>query len=175
MILYSQRDPAYSNLKLGNTTIGKEGCVVMSLATLFQVDPLYILSLPVFNKYGECDIKRCVELLGGRLAYRGIKRPTGYCMAKTAYYKRVGVPTHFFPYDLRTNECIDPLQHPTFRAPSIYPIEEYLWIEGIKLDFTREDLEKRLSIAERALPRLKGLRLSSVARFIERVKRYLRP
>ena len=176
MNLYSQRDPTYSSLKLGSTTIGKDGCVVMSLATILQVDPLLILNVKgAFNSLGECDIKRVLEYFGAKLTYRGRSRPTGICMAKTAYYKKAGVPTHFFPYIPETNECIDPLQHPTFRGKNMYPISEYLWIDGVKLDFTAEDLQKRITIAENALKRgrLTGLRESSVVYFINRAKKIL--
>lgn len=174
MKLYSQRDPAYSSLKLGSTTVYRDGCVVCSLATLFQVDPTIILEIPkAFNSRGESEIKVIVDHLGGHVRYRGVKKPVGWCLAKTAYYKGVGVPTHFFCYNPQTLECIDPLQNPSFRQTCIYPISEYIWIDNIKIDFAREDAEGRLKIAEYSLHRLGGLRKSSVMRFIERLKNYL--
>ena len=174
MILYSQRDPAYSKLKLGSTTVGKDGCLVSSIATLFQVDTKAVISLPkVINSRGECDIKRCVELLGGKLRYRGNKRPEGWCIAKTEHYKKQKVPTHFFSFC--DGVMIDPLDNPTMRRENIYSIVEYIAIDNIKLDFTREDLESRLATAERALlsGRLSGLRESVVVKFITRGKEIL--
>jgi len=172
--LFSQRDPAYSSIKLGPTTISKDGCVVMSLATLFQVDPTFILSVQgAFNKKGECDIKKVVEFLGGKVDFRGTIPPIGWCMAKTDYYSKVGFPTHFFIYNAQTKQAIDPLQNPTFRQDNIYPITEYLWISGIRLDFTKEDLQKRLDTAVLALPKVSGQRLKMLSRFIERVRKML--
>lgn len=174
MILYSQRDPAYSKLKLGLTTVGADGCVVTSISTLFQVDPKVILALPkVINSRGECDIKRCVELLGGKLRYRGTNRPEGWCLAKTYHYKKQGVPTHFFLFN--EGAMIDPLLHPTQRLENIYTIAEYIKIDNIKLDFTLSDLQERLEKAEKALKsgRLSGLRESGVLNFIKRGKKIL--
>lgn len=174
MILYSQRDPAYSKLKLGNTTVGKGGCVVTSIGTLFQVDPKAIIALPkVINSRGECDVQRCVTLLGGTVAYRGKNRPSGFCMAKTKHYAKQGVPFHYFVFS--DGIMIDPLLHPTQRIQNIYKIEEYIQITNIKLDFTVEDLERRLTIAENAIRsgRLSGLRESAVVNFIKRGKKIL--
>lgn len=174
MILYSQRDPAYAKLKLGSTTVGKDGCLVSSIATLFQVDPKVIIALPkVINSRGECDIKRCVELLGGKIRYRGTNRPNGWCVAKTKHYAKQGVPTHFFSFN--EGVMIDPLDNPTMRKENIYSIVEYIAIDNIKLDFTRKDLESRLATAERALKggRITGARKSSVLKFLERGKKFL--
>lgn len=173
MILYSQRDPAYAKLKLGSTTVGKDGCLVSSIATLFQVDPKVIIALPkVINARGECDIKRCVELLGGKIRYRGTNRPSGWCIAKTKHYAKQGVPTHFFIFN--EGVMIDPLLNPTQRLENIYTISEYIKIDEIKLDFTLPDLQERLEKAEKALEsgRLSGARKNAVIRFIDRAVRY---
>lgn len=173
--LFSQRDPAYSSIKLGSTTIGKDGCVVMSLATLFQVDPTFILSIQgAFNKKGECDIKKVVEFLGGTVPYRGKLPPIGWCLAKTGHYAKAGVPTHFFPYNAQTKQAIDPLQHPTSRQENIYSIDEYIWISDVVLDFTKEDLQKKLDTAVLAFPKASGQRFKTMSRFIERVKSMLK-
>lgn len=171
MILYSQRDIQYSAIPLGISTIKKDGCVVMSLSTLFQKTPREILSVPhAFNWKGECDIQKVVEYFGGKITYRGIKKPSGWCLAKTSYYKNAGQPTHYFPYNPDTKEAIDPLQNPAARMQNIYPINEYIWIEGIKLDLTKEDLEKRIKIAQNALDsgRLSRFRAFPVVNFIKR-------
>lgn len=169
-MMYSQRDPKYQETRLGTTTIPKDGCAVMSLATLFQRDPLEVLALGTFNSRGEMDIRKTIEALGGKLTYRGQKKPIGWCMAKTDHFKPYS-PTHFFP--LNDAQCIDPLDYPARRKDNSYRITEYLWIEGVKLDFTREDLEKRLKIAEAALRRTHGLRHNSVVRFLMRGKEIL--
>lgn len=174
MILYSQLDPAYSSLKLGSTTIGKDGCLVSCLASVFQVDPTVILKIPkAINSRGEADIKRVVEFLGGKLVYRGKIDPKTLCIAKTYHYKKQGVPTHFFIHT--DGMMIDPLLHPTGRMPNIYKVEEFIHISGIKLDFRISDLQARLATAEKAIEsgRLSGARASSVVRFIERGKKIL--
>ena len=172
MKLYSQRDPAYSHLKIGSTTVYKDGCVVCSLATLFQIDPKVIISIPkAINSLGECDLKRVTEFLGGKVAYRGKKQPTGWCMAKTGHYKKQGVTNHYFCFN--ENVAIDPLMFPCDRTLNPYKVEEYIVITDIKLDFTIEDLERRLRIAESAIDRVSGLRKSSLIRFLERGKQIL--
>lgn len=171
MMLFSQRSAEYASWKLGPSTIEKQGCVVMSLATLLQIHPSEILLVPrAFNSRGECDISVVCEFFGAKVVYRGKNPPRGWCMARTTYYKNVGVPSHYFPYNADTKQCIDPLQNPTSRQQNIYPITEYISVTNVKLDFTIEDLEKRLLIAGRAIPRLSGMRLNAVERFISRVK-----
>lgn len=170
--MYSQRDPAYGKLKLGSTTVYKDGCTVCSLATLFQVDPTVILAIPkAFNSRGEADVKRIVEFLGGKIAYRGKKKPIGWCMARTKHYAKQGVPSHYFSFC--ENVAIDPLMFPCDRILNPYKVEEYIVFTGVKLDFSYEDLERRLRIAEAALDRVSGLRKSSLLRFLERGKQIL--
>tara|TARA_R110000868_G_scaffold13556_1_gene63064 strand:+ start:625 stop:1170 length:546 start_codon:yes stop_codon:yes gene_type:complete len=167
--LYSQHDPEYGGMKLGTTNVYEDGCVVSSLSTLFQVEPNWIISLKgVINSRGECDISRFMEYLGGKIPYRGKIAPNGWCLAKTNYYKKF----HYFCYNRDTGECIDPLLNPTARQPNRYPIIEYIWLTNIKLDFTAQDLEKRVTVAENALKsgRLSGLRSNFVVRFIKRAK-----
>jgi hypothetical protein len=51
----SQRDPKYRNLKMGNSnsTIGAFGCLVTSIANLFQKTVLEILDTCKFDEYGQ--------------------------------------------------------------------------------------------------------------------------
>lgn len=147
----------------------------MSLSMLLQVLPSEILAVPrAFNSRGECDIRVVCEFFGAKVISRGKTPPRGWCIARTGYYAKVGTQSHYFPYNHDTKEAIDPLQNPTFRQQNIYPISEFIQITGIKLDFTREDLEKRLKTAESSIHRLAGLRLSSVTKFIERVRKLLK-
>lgn len=176
MLLFSQKDPSWKNVKLGKVTLGSHGCLVCSIANLYQSHPLTLLESKkgiIWN--GDADTKVLAVLCGGE-ALPKVKTPiSGWCIAMTKHYAASGYPTHFYCYNHDTQEMIDPLDYPAVRKSNKYKIAEYRPFTGIRLDFIREDLEKRLNLAESALKRdrISGMRKTSLVRFVERVTSFL--
>lgn len=136
MKIYSQRDPAYKDLKIGKSklTIGGEGCVVMSMATLFQVDPKIILAIPgAFTPSGLAVTSVIARALGGEALPAQKTPPQGWCMAVTDNYAPQ-FPTHFFPFDGASNKRTDPLDFPSGVEQNGYRIVEYRPFKGVKFD-----------------------------------------
>lgn len=176
MILYSQKDPSFEKLKIGNVSFPRYGCLVCSIATLYQSHPITLLeSKKGIISNGDADTKVLAVLCGGE-ALPKVKTPiSGWCIAMTKHYAVSGYPTHFYCYNHDTQEMIDPLDYPAVRKPNKYKIAEYRPFTSIRLDFAREDLEKRLNLAESALKsdRISGVRKTSLVRFAERVTSFL--
>lgn len=142
MLTYSQKDEKYRNEKLGNSklTVGAAGCVVQSLATIFQVDPTVILAMKdCFNAKGEANIGEIVRRLGGKALPRTTKAPKGWCIAITDNYAPTW-PTHFFPVNVDAKKQVDPLDNPAkVEELAGYRITQYLPFEGVKFDHTKVD------------------------------------
>ena len=156
--IYSQKDPKYAEMKLGPTTIGKNGCLVQCIATLLQVDTSVVLSKGNFTKSGDMSVKETLQSLGSKLLYRGNSYSGGWVIAKTDFYAKKGYPTHFFLYHKSNNveEVIDPLTFPGRRENRHYKIVEYITIASPRLDFSEEDLQKRLQEAQDQLKNMNG-------------------
>lgn len=138
MKTYSQRDPAYKDLKIGNSklTIGGYGCVVQSMATLFQVDTKIILAIPgAFTLEGLARTDVIARALGGKALPSQKTPPKGWCMAVTNRYAPQ-FPTHFFPFNADIGLRVDPLDFPADPERNEYGIIEYRPFEGVKFDHT---------------------------------------
>jgi hypothetical protein len=123
---YSQK--WYSD-KLGtcNVTIKSHGCFVTCLAMLVGIEPPEVNELLTKNGgYSNgCMLlsDKASKILD--LEYNGktTKKPDYICIAETNYYKKNGVPQHFFVYN--KGDMVDPLdQKPDWRK-CIYPIVSY--------------------------------------------------
>lgn len=139
MKTYSQKDPAYSTLKIGNSklTISGFGCVVQSIATLFQVDPKIILAIPgAFTPEGLAVIPVIAKALGGEALPATKTAPKGWCMAVTDRYAPQ-FPTHFFPFNADVGLRADPLDNPATPEKNDYRIVEYRPFKGVKFDHTQ--------------------------------------
>lgn len=126
---YSQHDPIYEGINLPNTkySIHGYGCFVMSLATLFQADPLAILEIPgAFDQDGLLRPGVIAEACGGQ--YIGKTPPGsklkahGWQIGETDFYKNKGFKSHFFVVNFDTKQQIDPLKFPAVMEPLSYPI-----------------------------------------------------
>lgn len=125
-------------MKIANSklTIGGEGCVVMSMATLFQVDPKIILAIPgAFTSEGLAITGVIAAALGGKALPAQKTPPKGWCMAVTNKYAPQ-FPTHFFPFNADVALRVDPLDFPAEPERNNYGIVEYRPFDGVKFDHT---------------------------------------
>lgn len=140
MITYSQKDPKYKDLKIGSSklTIGEAGCVVMSIATLMQVDPTVILAIPgAFTPAGWANIGVIMKALGGEALPATNTPPKGWCMAVTDNFAPQ-FPTHFFPMSADSRQQVDPLDNPAkVEVLGGYRVTQYRPLKGIKFDPTQ--------------------------------------
>lgn len=143
MQIYSQTDPKYSGLTLGPTgpTIGKDGCLFMSLCTLYQVDPVQMLkNSGLFDAQGNLYSDYFAKACGGE--YLGIvdqsqlaQLAADWCIAMTNYYETSFHTEHFFCFNHRTGEGIDPLKFPAGVEQLIgtrYPIVQVRGFSNVK-------------------------------------------
>lgn len=140
MIAYSQKDPAYRDVKLGKTkmTIGSHGCFVCAIATLYQVHPLDILKIPgAITDKGLVVSGVIAKALGGTVSIED-EAPEGWCVAVTDEYDEQGYPTHFFPYNAEGTKRVDPLDMPANIETNDYRITKYRVFTNIK--FTGENV-----------------------------------
>jgi hypothetical protein len=137
MIIYSQRDPKYRDMKIGSSklTIGGYGCLVQSMATLFQVDTKVILTIPgAFSSTGLANTSVIAKALGGEALPATKTTPKGWCMAMTDNYSPQ-FPTHFFVVNAEQKLQTDPLDFPSVVEPLAgYKIIEYRPFNGVKFD-----------------------------------------
>lgn len=140
MQIYSQKDPAYRNMRLGKSklTVGSHGCFVSSLATLYQKTPEAILAIPgAINDNGYVNSHLVAKACGGLATaplFPGKESmlPKGWCIAMTDYYKQAGYPTHFFLVNVEKKLQIDPLDFPAQAEELVYPIVEYRPFTNVK-------------------------------------------
>lgn len=170
MILYSQRDPAFSNTYLPKSrmTINQAGCYLACIATLGQAPDLVQLmnTKGAFANGGLLFSEVLANALGMR--YRGItgNQPAGWSVGVTHHFAGVGVPTHFVL--VNGNQMIDPLATPAVIEPLKYKIAEYRVFDGIKLpEAIRQELEKK----ERALTRATGDRKIALTAEVRKYRR----
>jgi hypothetical protein len=131
MKYYSQKDPAYSDLKLGKSklTIGGFGCFLCSIATLYQRDPRDLLNIAGgVTDAGLVDSDRLARACGGSAERKTGIIPKGWCIAMTRDYAEQGYPTHFFCVNMDKGEQvdqIDPLDYPAKPEPLTYKIDHF--------------------------------------------------
>lgn len=139
MLLYSQKDPAYDRLKLGASklTIHGYGCFVCSLATLYQKTPQELLKIPnAISDQGYLRSALIARECGGAALPATATAPDGWCVAMTTKFKDIGYPTHFFLFNSKTKQQLDPLDFPMLPEPLSYYISEYRPFTNTKLDLT---------------------------------------
>lgn len=133
--MYSQNDPAYRAVRLGKSKllVPGYGCFVMSLANLYQRDPLELLKVPGGITDGGLVVSSVIaKHCGGEALPKTITPPQGWCIAVTNKYAP-DFPTHFFCVNMTTKQQIDPLDFPAQVEPLTYPIVEYRPFTNIKL------------------------------------------
>jgi hypothetical protein len=137
MITYSQRDPQYRDLKLGMSklTVGGYGCLVQSIATLFQIDTVGILSISgAVNAQGYANTSLIAKALGGEALPATKTPPKGWCIAMTDHYAPQ-FPTHFLVVNADTKQQVDPLDYPAKVEPLAgYRIVAYRPFNGVRFD-----------------------------------------
>lgn len=156
MILYSQKDNSWKNQRLGTCngeTIAKSGCKITCYAMLDGRNPSVIDNLLTDNKVyvSGCltNDEACAKFLG--LEYNGktTVKPSYTCIAETNYYKKYGVPQHFFI--IRPDGMIaDPLSNPCVWRKNTYPIVSYRLIKE-KITPKEEPMQYRLDSKEKEL------------------------
>jgi len=138
--LYSQKDPRWSNLKIGKTnlTLGSHGCLICSLAMILKRPPYEILqelneSVAFTDKThpkgeGLLDWWRASSVL--KFGYRYVKKTDSnrICIAETNYWRNKGVPQHFF-VRLNVDTIADPLDYPVIERLCNYNIVSYRIID----------------------------------------------
>lgn len=139
MQLYSQKDPAYSNQRLGGSklTVNGYGCFLCSIATIYQRPVTELLKVPgAFVGDGNLVSSVLAKHCGGEAKPATTTPPKGWCIAMTDHYKDAGFPTHFFCVNPDTKEQIDPLDLPAKVEPLSYKIVQYRPFTNPALDTT---------------------------------------
>lgn len=137
MKLYSQRDPAYDRLKLGqsNLTVHGYGCFLASIATLYQKSPVELLRVPdAFKNDGNLVSGILAKYCGGEAKPAQENPPKGWAIAVTSHFKDVGYPTHFFVANWELNRMMNPLNFPAKLEPIGFHIIGWRPFTNIKFD-----------------------------------------
>lgn len=128
MNLYSQRDPAYKNQKLGKSSLNVDGygCFLCSIATLYQKNPTELLGVAgAFDDQGVLNSGILATFCGGSAGAKTTEAPADWCIAQTDHYASKGFPMHFFCVNAQTKEQIDPLKFPAVIEPLTFNIQSY--------------------------------------------------
>ena len=136
MKYYSQRSDVYGSLNLGKSklTINGYGCLLVSVATLFQRDPVDILKAPgCITDAGLSVLAKMAAFCGGVYKGESDMAPAGWCIAVTDHYKPQGVDTHFFCVNKALGLQIDPLDKNPAPEPLTYKILKYRLFNGAVL------------------------------------------
>lgn len=140
MKFYSQIDPEYAHLKLGNSSynMGGWGCFLTSIANLGQVHPVDLLKKcneeKAITSNGLLISGKAASLAGITLTGRTNTKPDQDCIAVTRHYQSNGVPTHFYIL-LKDGRMIDPLDKDPQPRESKYIPFEYRLFSGSKIRF----------------------------------------
>ena len=137
IIPYSQKNPKWSKLKIGNTNldIGHYGCLIVSIASLDGRTPDIILKElnkgNAFTNKGLLMWNRAADLLG--YVYKGAMGAKAQmlkpCIMETNYFSPKN-PQHFVAWVGHDNLIMDPLTGKEGRNK--YPIASYrLFTKGI--------------------------------------------
>lgn len=138
MIPYSQRDPAWRDRRLGASklTMGTDGCFVTAIAMLYQVSPIFLLSVPNgINDSGNCFSNTLARACGGEALDPTTEAPKGWCIGVTDHFAPQS-PTHFLCVNMDLGLQIDPLDLPAGVEPLSYKIIRFRPFTNIKLDTT---------------------------------------
>lgn len=154
--MFSQHDPAYDRLLLGNSklTIHGYGCFLVSIANLYGVHPRTLLQVwGGITDTGLVVSGKLAEYCGGKALKRTKKAPKGWCIAMTDYYKKQGYPTHFFCVNMDAKVQVDPLDFPAKIEPLTYPIVEYRPFTNVR-DLTKDEKPSFLRWLSRRMARI---------------------
>jgi hypothetical protein len=114
---YSQRDPLWSNIKIGksNSTIGNFGCFLVSLSMLAYIDPVTANTrLTETSSYSNDLIISSKAAKALKIEYKGkkligsIKNPDYVCIAEVDMSPSPGKQQHFVVSLGFNNQIIDP-------------------------------------------------------------------
>ena len=115
MIPLSQKDPKYKDLRFGakKLSIKDYGCLIVSLCSLADKDPLEIV--PLLNKSNCFDANSkmypaiAAPVVG--LIYKGSKGSPNIvpCIFETDHFRNQGVPQHFGVWLGKNGLIMDPL------------------------------------------------------------------
>lgn len=119
-----------------NVTIHQYGCFLISLANLFQAEPLALLKVPfAFDAEGNLDPQVLAKACGGQyMGSRGDQNAPGWQIGVTDKYKSLGYSTHFFCLDIVNKKMIDPLKFPAIIEPLAYNIIQIRQFNGTRLN-----------------------------------------
>lgn len=129
MRYFSQKDPHWSDMKLGNSiyTLGKYGCYLTCLAMIVDKTPLelnHILTMAgCISKEGLLDSFKAATVLGKKYA-RKTQNTKFPCIGETDHFKKMGYPQHFIVLLDRATR-IDPLDLGPQHEPNNYNIVSY--------------------------------------------------
>lgn len=136
--MFSQHDPAYDRLLLGKSklTIHGYGCLLVSIANLYQKSPVELLKVAGgVTADGLVVSNILAQYCGGAALPKTTQPPVlnQWCIAMTDKFKEQGFPTHFFCVNMATKQQIDPLDFPAQIEPLSYPIVEWRPFTNVKL------------------------------------------
>ena len=157
--MYSQHDPSYDQLPLGQShlTIHGFGCFLCSLATLYQKSPQAIMGVPDAITPGGLVLASVIaKANGGAALPPTVVPPQGWCIAQTDHYAYLGYSTHFFVCNPQTKQMVDPLKYPAEIGATTYRIVNYRPFTNIVFNVlppTQEivDAQQRAAQVENAL------------------------
>ncbi len=144
---YSQRDPKWSGVQLGvckNETIGKSGCVITSLSNFLvstssskeRENPKemneWCKKKGIYASGCLVDMSRFAKLRNMSYLKTTKKPKVEKCLAETDFYKKNGVPQHFFMLRLKDGKIIDPLDSKPEWKKNPYGIVSYRVFESLK-------------------------------------------
>lgn len=143
---YSQKDPKWAGIQLGvckNETIGKSGCAITSLCNFFvstssnqeKENPKEMNEWCKKNAYVQgCLLNMSTFAKLRKMTYEKVlKKPkVEKCLAETDYYKKSGVPQHFFLWRSKDGKIVDPLDKKPDWKKNPYPIVSWRVFKEIK-------------------------------------------
>jgi hypothetical protein len=127
---YSQKDPRWSDLEVGNSGMSMKqiGCYITSIAMLVGRDPREVLRIAnngSLTPEGLIDSNKMAQCLG--MVYRKVLQqpPQGViCIGETDFYASKGYDQHFFVLlNDGTDNIADPLDGMVKKNP--YPVVSY--------------------------------------------------
>lgn len=174
MILYSQHDPAFQNLTLGQShlTVGGFGCFLCSLATIYQRSPQSLLSIPnAVTPEGLLIASVIASNCGGEALPATNVPPQGWCIAQTDHYAPLGFSTHFFVCNPQANQMVDPLKFPALIEPISYHIVNYRPFTKIAFGMPQQVIAPNVAGLERRLtteknPTMRAMIVRLIARLL---------
>lgn len=148
-MFFSQKDDRWKNKKLGTCTqtFGQVACFLTSIANkiayendvVYTPEELNAICLKKGFYSNGCMLNAAA--LAKHLGYSYTKetpgkRKSGIVIAETNHYKKLGVPQHFFLYNVYTDRRVDPLDLLPEFEDNTYPIVSLRVFEKIPVNST---------------------------------------